>query len=90
MHGRKANVRCTTLEEQLGEYGGLSLESLIGQLPEGAQLQEWENQVEALGRKITRLGMINLAAISDYEEHQERKEYLDRQHEDLSKALEMP
>lgn len=85
---QEANVRCTTLEEQLGEYG-VPLESLIGQLPEGAQLQEWENQVEALGRKITRLGPINLAAIGDYEEHQERKEYLDRQHEDLSKALEM-
>ena len=85
---QEANVRSKTLEEQLGEYG-IPLESLIGELPGDAQLQEWEDQVEALGRKIARLGPINLAAISDFEEHRERKEYLDHQHEDLSKALEM-
>lgn len=85
---QEANVRSKTLEEQLGEYG-IPLESLIGELPGDAQLQAWEDQVEALGRKIARLGPINLAAISDFEEHRERKEYLDHQHEDLSKALEM-
>ena len=85
---QEADVRSTTLEEQLAEYG-LSMESLIEQLPEDAQLQDWEEQVQALGRRITRLGPINLAAISDFEEHQERKDYLDRQHEDLSKALEI-
>lgn len=85
---QEAKVRSTTLEEQLAEYE-VSLESLIQQLPEDAELQEWEEKVQALGRKITRLGPINLAAISEFEEHSERKEYLDRQHEDLSKALEI-
>ena len=85
---QEAHVRSATLEEQLAEYGG-SMVSLIEQLPEDAELEGWEEHVQALGRKITRLGAINLAAISDFEEHQERKDYLDRQHEDLSKALEM-
>ena len=85
---QEAHVRSATLEEQLAEYGG-SMVSLLEQLPEDAELEGWEEHVQALGRKITRLGAINLAAISDFEEHQERKDYLDRQHEDLSKALEM-
>ena len=84
---QEAKVRSSTVEEQLQEYEQ-SLDSLIEQLPEDAQAQEWEEKVQALGRKIARLGPINLAAIGEFEEHKERKEYLDRQHEDLSKALE--
>ncbi len=85
---QEAKVRSTTVEEQLDEYEA-SPESLIQQLPEDAALPEWEEKVQVLGRKITRLGPINLAAISEFEEHSERKEYLDSQHEDLSKALEI-
>ena len=52
-------------------------------------LEEWEEKVQSLERKISRLGPINLAAIGEYEEHNERKEYLDRQHDDLMNALEL-
>ncbi len=49
-----------------------------------------EAAVEALAavdRRIQRLGPINLAAIEEYESQAERKEYLDRQNEDLEQAL---
>ena len=39
------------------------------------------------GAKIQRLGAINLAAIEEFSEQSERKEYLDAQLEDLNKAL---
>ena len=58
-------------------------------LDEEATLQKWEEKTEKLERKINRLGPINLAAIGEYEEHNERKEYLDKQHEDLTNALEI-
>ena len=51
-------------------------------------MEKWEENAEKLERKINRLGPINLAAIGEFEEHNERKEYLDKQHEDLSNALE--
>ena len=84
---QEANVRSTTIKEQLDEYD-VSLESLLKQIPKDATLEEWEEKVQSLERKITRLGPINLAAIGEFEEHNERKEYLDNQHEDLMNALE--
>ena len=43
--------------------------------------------VEALNRRIDRLGPINLAAIEEFEQEQERKQYLDAQNTDLEEAL---
>jgi chromosome segregation protein len=43
--------------------------------------------LEELGRKIGRLGAINLAAIDEFASQSERKTYLDAQHEDLTSAL---
>ncbi len=83
---QEANVRSKTIKEQLDEYD-VSLDDLLAQIEEGATLVQWEEKVQSLERKITRLGPINLAAISEFEEHNERKEYLDHQHEDLVNAL---
>jgi len=84
---QEANVRGATLKEQIDEYG-ISLDSLLEQMDKEATLSVWEEKTQLLERKITRLGPINLAAIGEYEEHSERKEYLDRQYEDLTNALE--
>ncbi len=84
---QEANVRGVTLKEQIDEYG-ISLDSLLEQMDKEATLSVWEEKTQLLERKITRLGPINLAAIGEYEEHSERKEYLDRQYEDLTNALE--
>lgn len=46
------------------------------------------NQIEEITGKIQRLGAINLAAIEEYKAAEERKTYLDAQHEDLIEALE--
>jgi chromosome segregation protein len=56
-------------------------------LPEDADPQAWQEELERLGERITRLEPVNLAAISEYEEEQKRKEYLDAQHEDLVSAM---
>lgn len=84
---QEANVRSTTVKEQLDEFG-VSPEPILKDLPEDATLPKWEENVQSLERKIARLGPINLAAIDEYEEHNERKQYLDRQHNDVVQALE--
>jgi chromosome segregation protein len=48
----------------------------------------WESQLEETKDKIERLGQVNLAAIGEFKEQSERKEYLDRQCKDLTDALE--
>ena len=84
---QEANVRSKTVQEQLYEYD-VAPESILDKLEEEATLEKWEEKTQLLERKINRLGPINLAAISEFEEHNERKEYLDKQHEDLTNALE--
>ena len=47
-----------------------------------------EQTLVDLTQKIDRLGQVNLAAIDEFKEQSERKEYLDRQFKDLTEALE--
>ncbi len=84
---QEVNVRCTTIKEKLAEHD-LSPESLLQQLPGNTTPEKWEDRVQSLERKISRLEPINLAAIGEHKEYGERKEYLDRQHKDLVDALE--
>ncbi|HXG28278.1 MAG TPA: hypothetical protein VNJ47_05445, partial [Nevskiales bacterium] len=79
-------VRRQTLVEQIGETGN-SVEALTAELPEAATPEQWEEQLAAMDRRIQRLGPINLAAIGEYEEHQQREAYLTTQYTDLTEAL---
>jgi len=80
-------VRGGTLEEQLAETG-FELEALVEEMPQEAEVNAWQQRVEQLATRIQRLGPINLAAIDEFKEQSERMEYLDRQHEDVTKSLE--
>ncbi len=84
---QEVKVRRQTLDEQIAE-SGFSLAELQQGMPEEANETQWHNNVETLAQKISRLGPINLAAIEEYEQQSERKQYLDAQNDDLSEALE--
>jgi chromosome segregation protein len=79
-------VRRQTLEEKLDELE-LNAEEILQVLPDDADFAAWEEKLETITRKITRLGAVNLMAIEEFEEQSERKDYLDKQHADLSEAL---
>ncbi len=86
MAQQESKVRHQTLIEQLEETR-FTVDELEQGLPEDAAISAWEEKLENMGRKIERLGPINLAAIDEYKEQCERKEYLDSQHQDLTEAL---
>ena len=86
MRWQELNVRAQTIKEQLDQFNW-PIEELESGLPEDASLKRWEEIVKELEQKISRLGSINLAAIDEYKEQSERKEYLDSQNADLTKAL---
>jgi len=79
-------VRLKTIEEQLAEheYDIAALSETIG---EGATVEAWEDDLQKLEQRISRLGPINLAAIDELAEQVDRKEYLDSQHSDVTDAL---
>ncbi|MBU0744934.1 MAG: chromosome segregation protein SMC, partial [Gammaproteobacteria bacterium] len=79
-------VRSTTYGEQVAELD-LKLEDLHAALPAEAAVVEWEEKITHLTSRIERLGLINLAAIEEFEKLGERKTYLDAQNQDLINAL---
>ena len=86
MSAQETRVRLQTVAEQLQEQGH-EVKAMIEQLDEEAEKELWQERLETVERKINRLGPINLAAIDEFEQLSERKEYLDKQDEDLSEAL---
>jgi chromosome segregation protein len=80
-------VRLRTVEEQLEGGAGRAAE-LLREMPEDATPAAWQEQLDAVDRRIQRLGPINLLAIEEFQQLSERKEYLDSQHADLVEALE--
>ncbi|GAB6041945.1 chromosome segregation protein SMC [Endothiovibrio diazotrophicus] len=86
INAQELKVRRQTLEEQLAETD-YQLDELFQRLPEQADIPTWEQRVEEVGQRISRLGPINLAAIDEFKEQQERKTYLDAQNADLEEAL---
>ncbi len=79
-------VRRQTLDEQLAETE-FSPIALLGDLPEYADEESWQAQIDAVERKVERIGSVNLAALEEFEEESERKKYLDDQGNDLNEAL---
>jgi chromosome segregation protein len=84
---QEIKVRGETLLEQI-VASGFEFSLLVEELDEQANVEDWEAEAERLSNRIHRLGPINLAAIDEYEEQSERKNYLDAQHQDISAALE--
>ena len=65
----------------------LELAEVTAAMPAEAAVAPWELRLAETAEKIERLGQVNLAAIDEFKEQSERKEYLDRQFADLNDAL---
>jgi chromosome segregation protein len=87
MAASQVRVRRESVAEQLAATH-FELAFLIGGLAPEATVASWESLLEETKGKIERLGQVNLAAIGEFKEQSERKEYLDRQCKDLTDALE--
>jgi chromosome segregation protein len=84
---QQVRVRRESVAEQLAATS-FELGVLLAGLAPEADVATWESQLEETKGKIDRLGQVNLAAIGEFKEQSERKEYLDRQCKDLTDALE--
>ena len=80
-------LKADTQDEHLRELGHDAV-ALSESLDPEATDAAWQQRLEALGERIRRLGAINLAAIEEYDQQAERRDYLEAQHNELSEALE--
>ncbi len=83
---QELRVRRESLQEQF-QATHFELQAVLAELPAEAQVAGWEQTLHDVTEKIERLGQVNLAAIDEFKEQSERKEYLDRQYKDLTDAL---
>jgi len=83
---REVRVRREGFAEQIAQTD-FEYDVLINEMDESASVDLWEEKLEKNRRRIDRLGPINLAAIDEFKEQSERKEYLDSQLKDLNDAL---
>jgi len=56
----------------------------VGDNPDAEMLPQWEDRLALVGRRIDRLGAINLAAIQELDEARSREAYLAAQHADVT------
>lgn len=84
---QELKTRREALVENIREED-LDPKTLLEQEPDAASVDEAIRMMNELQQKISRLGPINLAAIEEFEQESERKDYLDAQHNDLVEALE--
>ena len=83
---REIRVRREGFAEQLSQTD-FDYATLVEEMDAAADVEAWESKLDKIRRRIDRLGPINLAAIDEFKEQSERKEYLDAQLEDLNNAL---
>ena len=86
LDSQETRVRTKTTLEQLVETG-FELEDILNSIDEQASSKQWQSKLAEVAQKISRLGAINLAAIDEYQEQLQRKEYLDGQDKDVTAAL---
>ena len=87
MAAQELKVRREGFSEQLAQTD-FDISTLLEELADDAGIEQWEESLDKVRRRIDRLGPINLAAIDEFKEQSERKEYLDSQMSDLNTALE--
>jgi len=79
-------VRVKTLEEQATEME-ISLPEVLETLPPEAEEKTWQEKLDSLGRRLQRVGAVNLAAIEEHQAISERAQVLETQCEDLRQAV---
>ena len=83
---QEARVRRATLVEQL-QQDGYVLEEVLKGIAGDGNPELWKENITNVEQRIERLGPINLAAIQEFTQYSDRKQYLDSQLADLNEAL---
>lgn len=86
MEWQAQHLRFTALVEQL-QAESIDIAAVLEILSVAGTDEVLTAELAVLTERIERLGLINLAAIEEYQQQSTRKEYLDAQHTDLTEAL---
>jgi chromosome segregation protein len=82
----ESKIRQKTVDEQLTELN-TTVENVIAACSEDAEEHSWRRKLDDLVSAIEKLGAINLTAIDELNSEQQRLDFLNAQHADLTAAL---
>jgi chromosome segregation protein len=82
-------IQMTHLEEKAYDDFNATREEMMRAYDEEIDVKEVETEVADLKGKVAKIGEVNLAALSDYQETHERYSFLERQQEDLLESINM-
>lgn len=88
MQKQEIQVRRDTISEEL-DLSEEEMQKRIQALDEGVELKTTQHQLDEASRKLDRIGAVNLMAIEEFDQCSERKVYLDKQHADLTEAMQI-
>ena len=86
LDGEGYRLKAQTALEQLNELGQ-TVKLVQKAMPDKARESQWQAQLIKLAKDLQMLGAINLAAIEEFEAQLTRKNYLDKQDQDLNLAI---
>ena len=79
-------IRAKSIEDQLRE-DGLNVQVVCNNIEDNITIDSCEQELQQITNKLDKLGLVNLAAIEEYEVQSRRKQHLDSQNDDLQAAL---
>ncbi|OGW74918.1 MAG: chromosome segregation protein SMC [Omnitrophica bacterium RBG_13_46_9] len=85
---KEGELKEINIKEKIRQAYRLDVQTLDLQIDEGINWEDVRNQVEVLKIKIEKLGPVNLVAIEEHKELEERYLFLTQQQEDLVRARE--
>ena len=86
LSAQESRLRRESLAEQFAALR-FDLEEVMEAVPADGDALQWEDRIAAVQTDLLKLGQVNLAAIDELREQNERKTYLDAQFKDLTDAL---
>ena len=87
---RVENERAVVMSEELLRHlrqAGRSPREVLEDIPEGQTVESCEEELAKLKARIERIGPVNLAAAEEFKQQSEQKIWLDKQNDELEKAL---
>ncbi len=87
LQAERFTIHANNMLEQLSDMKQ-SIKPVLEMMPEDAEEERWQRDLEKTTASISRLGAINLSAIEEFEAQSSRKQYLDEQNDDLMSAME--
>lgn len=87
LHEQAVVLRAEQLKSAI-EQTGTHIDAVLASLAEQFDADLWAKNLLDIDNRMRRLEPVNLAAIHEFGEQSERKQYLDAQNDDLTQALE--